>query len=404
MRGFREPLDLDWSPASNSLAILTLLENGRKAIWTVRPDGSQQRKVIEGDGLASPRWSPAGDAIYFLRSSQGGTQDLLKVAVNPKTWHANDPASMLVSGLQAGDYFTVSADGMRLAYSRSQVYSNLWLCQFQGPANGKEPGKRPQTAPLTKGTSRFDMPSISPDGKWIAYSTQGHIFKMPIEGGTPTQVTVWHGADVNPAWSPDGTRIAFGSDEDGVLRVWIINADGGQWREYGKTQLSRPDNDEFGMITWSPGRHILYERPGNQEFNFLDPETEEEKPLLEKAAGWLFCPKYSPDYRKVAVFRNRHAQHAVWVISLVDNSETFLHDGMCYPAGWSPDGSSVYAYCGSDMLSIPAGGGIPHTVFTAPGDIASASVSADGNKFVYSVVETKSDVWIMDNFDPAYRK
>jgi hypothetical protein len=55
-------------------------------------------------------------------------------------------------------------------------------------------------------------------------------------------------------------------------------------------------------------------------------------------------------------------------------------------------------------MSIPAAGGPRHTVFTAPEDIASASVSPDGKKFVYSVSETKSDVWIVDNFDPAYRK
>ncbi|MGC9950957.1 MAG: hypothetical protein ABSF64_31715 [Bryobacteraceae bacterium] len=56
------------------------------------------------------------------------------------------------------------------------------------------------------------------------------------------------------------------------------------------------------------------------------------------------------------------------------------------------------------MLSVPAGGGVPHTVFTAPDHIASADVSPDGKKFVYSASETKSDVWIVDDFDPAYRK
>ena len=47
---------------------------------------------------------------------------------------------------------------------------------------------------------------------------------------------------------------------------------------------------------------------------------------------------------------------------------------------------------------------MPHTIITTPEDIVSASVSADGKKSVYSVAETKSDVWIVDNFDPAYRK
>jgi Tol biopolymer transport system component len=104
------------------------------------------------------------------------------------------------------------------------------------------------------------------------------------------------------------------------------------------------------------------------------------------------------------VLWNRLPQRGLWTISLVDRSETLLHAGECRPAGWSPDGRSVYAYCGSDMLSVPAGGGVPHTVFTAPDHIASADVSPDGKKFVYSASETKSDVWIVDDFDPAYRK
>jgi serine/threonine protein kinase/Tol biopolymer transport system component len=404
LSGFRWSWDLDWSPASNFLAILTILNNGRAAIWTVHLDGSQQRKVIEEDELASPRWSPTGDGIYFLRTSQGHTQDLMKVAINPKSGQAKEPASVLWSGLQTGGYFTVSADGTRLAYLRSQHYSNLWLAQFQSPDNGKELGKGLQTKPLTTGTSRFDAPSISPDGKWIAYVTEGHIYKLLTEGGTPVQLTYSNAADISPAWSPDGERIAYGSDEGGSRKVWTVDADGANRRQFAKTQLS-------GAITWSPGRDILYEKMGNRNIDILNPETAEEKPLVQnESAGWLFTPKYSPDRKKVVVFWNRPQQLGIWAISLIDNSQTYLYDSRgsdCRPAGWSPDGRSIYMYLNHNMFSVPvspAGSGAPHTVFTMPEDIGQASVSADGKKFVLSVHETKSDVWVADNFDPAYRK
>jgi eukaryotic-like serine/threonine-protein kinase len=407
LNGFRWAWDVDWSPASNFLAILTILENGRRAIWTVRPDGSQQREVIEEDELASPRWSPAGDGIYFLHTSQGRqgqTQDLLKVAIDPKSGQAKEPASVLLSGLQIGGYFTVSADGTRLAYSRSQRYSNLWLAQFQGPNNGRELGKGLQTMPLTRGTSRFDSPAISPNGKWIAFVTEGHIYKMPMEGGTPIQLTFSNAADISPAWSPDGERIAFGSDEGGSPKVWTVDADGANRRQFAKTQLG-------GGITWSPGHDILYEKMGNRNIHILDPETAEEKPLVQnESAGRLFTPKYSPDGKKVAVFWNRRSQRGLWIMSLIDNSETLLYECQgsgCRPAGWSTDGRSIYVYLGNNMLSIsvsPAGSSAPHTVFTIPEDIGHASVSADGRKFVLSVHETKSDVWIVENFDSAYRK
>jgi eukaryotic-like serine/threonine-protein kinase len=407
--GFLELNDLDWSPA-NFLAVLTKLGNGRDAIWTVHPDGSQQRKVIEEHGLNSPRWSAAGDAIYFLHTSQGQTQELLKVAINAKSGQAKDSASVLLSGLQTGGYFTVSTDGTRLAYSRSQDYSNLWLAQFQSPDDGKQSGKEMQTRPLTRGTSRFDSPSFSPDGKWIAFVTEEHIYKMPTQGGTPVQLTFSNATEFSPAWSPDGKRIAFGSNEGGSRKVWIVDTDGANRRQFAKTQLSE-DIDRPGAITWSPDRHILYQKPGNHNFNILDPETGEEKPLVQnESLGWIYTPKYSPDGKKVAVFWDRLPQRGVWVISLIDNSDIFLHGSYWFPAGWSPDGGLIYAYdeyAGDKMLSIPvgpAGRGAPHTVFTMPENITDASVSADGKKLVFSVAETKSDVWVVDNFDPAYRK
>jgi Tol biopolymer transport system component len=142
--------------------------------------------------------------------------------------------------------------------------------------------------------------------------------------------------------------------------------------------------------------------------NILDPATGDEEPLVRNESGYPFNPAYSPNGKKIAVYWNRVPRAGLWVISLVDNSETLLRAGRrARPAGWSPDGSSLYAYAGTDMLSIPvepSGRDAPHTILTAPGDIASASVSADGKKLVYSAAEKKSDVWVVNKFDPANRK
>jgi serine/threonine protein kinase len=399
--GFRWLLGLDWSPASNFVAVLTELENGRRAIWTVRPDGSRQRKIVEEDKLASPRWSAAGDAIYFLRTSQSDTLDLLKIAIDPTSGEAKQPTAALWTGLQTGDYFTVSADGTRLAYSRSQRYSNLRMAQLQGQDKSKDP----QTAPLTVGTSRFDSPSISPDGKWVACLNAGHIYKMPIDGGSSVQLTFSNGIDFSPAWSPDGKRIAFGSNDGGAYKVWIVDSDGANRQRFSSTHLGEETDAE---VAWSPGSHILYQRPGNGNFNIFDPVTGEEKPLAQsESAGWLFSPVYSPDGKKVAVYWNREVNGGIWLISLVNNSESYFAPRGCRPAGWTPDGRSIYAYCGNVVRWIPvsaAAADDTRIVLTVSGEIAGASVSPDGKKFVYSMAETKSDVWIVDNFDPAYRK
>jgi eukaryotic-like serine/threonine-protein kinase len=403
LSGFRWLLGLDWSPTSNFLAVLTKLENGRCAIWTVHPDGSQQRKLIEDDDLASPRWSAAGDGMYFLRTSRGHTQDLLKLAINPESGQAKGPSLALWTGLQAGDYFTLSADGTRLAYSRSQTYSNLRSAKLQSPNTGT--GKGPQPTALTRGTSTFEAPSISPDGRWIAYVSDAHIYKMPIEGGTPIQLTFSNATEFSPAWSPDGKRIAFSSNEGGSHKVWVVDADGANRRQFAMTKTSE---DSDAQIAWSPGRHILYQRPGNRNFNILDPETGAERPLVRnESVGWLFSPAYSPDGKKVAVDWARETHAGVWVISLIDGSQTFLAPRACNPAGWTPDGGSIYAYCGNFVRLIHVGNAAvdaPPIVLTVPEEIAGASVSPDGKSFVYSAAESKSDVWIVDNFDPAYRK
>jgi Tol biopolymer transport system component len=225
---------------------------------------------------------------------------------------------------------------------------------------------------------------------------------MMIEGGTPIQLTFSNSTEFSPAWSPDGKRIAFGSNEGGSRKVWIIDADGGDRRQFARTQVD--DWDDFN-VTWSPGRQILYQPPGERNINVLDPETGEQRPLLRNdSVGRQVAPTYSPDGEKVAVFAGRPP--GLSVISMVDNSET-SYERLCNPVGWSPDGRSIYASIGNKMLSIPvnpSGRSAPRTIFTAPGDIGAASVSSDGRKFVLRVMEAKSDVWVVENFDPAYRR
>lgn len=69
--------------------------------------------------------------------------------------------------------------------------------------------------------------ALSPDGSTIAFTYKGDIFTVPAVGGTARQLTVDRGYDTAPAWSPDGTQIAFTSDRAGSADVFVMPAKGG---------------------------------------------------------------------------------------------------------------------------------------------------------------------------------
>jgi len=73
-------------------------------------------------------------------------------------------------------------------------------------------------------------PSISPDGKTIAFTYKGDLYKVPSNGGTAVQLTQHDAHDFMPVWSHDGNTIAFASDRFGNFDIFTIPANGGEAR------------------------------------------------------------------------------------------------------------------------------------------------------------------------------
>lgn len=69
--------------------------------------------------------------------------------------------------------------------------------------------------------------AISPDGNQIAFCYKGDIYKVPVTGGRAMQITTHPGYDTRPVWSPDSKSIAFASDREGSLDVYLVSAEGG---------------------------------------------------------------------------------------------------------------------------------------------------------------------------------
>ncbi|HEV8496436.1 MAG TPA: hypothetical protein VGQ56_06230, partial [Gemmatimonadaceae bacterium] len=84
----------------------------------------------------------------------------------------------------------------------------------------------PSTSP--NGASWMRYPAISPDGKTIAFTFKGDIYKVPATGGAATPLTTHTANDYAPVWSHDGKQIAFASDRYGNYDIYVISADGGE--------------------------------------------------------------------------------------------------------------------------------------------------------------------------------
>jgi serine/threonine protein kinase len=395
--------DVDWSPVSD-LLVCHLLEGHNSRIVTVSVDQSRQHTILEDSvGIASPRWSPDGDAIYYLRA-EGETVDLMKIGVSAATGRPRGDPAVVQTGLQAGDFFGISKDNRRLLYTRVQSYSNLWSVT----RIGEGPGDGVESEQLTTGTLEKEDARISPDGLTVAvnvgHAAKKNIFLMPIAGGPLKQLT-FSGLGVGGlAWSPDGKEIVFGALDGGKNRVWRVNSSGGTPRVFAGTVMS------YG-ISWAPGPEILYHVPGNRNFHFLEPDTEAERALVANdSIGWMFDPIYSPDGTRIAVDWNRYPDPGIWVISLEDSSQTFVASEEFQLIEWSSDGNWIYAgkeneeWEVAEIVLIPGDGGEPRPFMKLPFDqVSDVTMTPDGEHIICDVYEYQTDVWLMENFDPEVR-
>lgn len=113
-------------------------------------------------------------------------------------------------------------------------------------------------------------PSISPDGKYIAFTYQGDIYKVSSEGGKAERLTTNSAYDYKPVWSPDGKQIAFASDRNRMgMNLYIMNSEGGEAR-----LLSKHTTNKVPYSFTPDGKYLLFKAHIQDDAkNALHPEA-----------------------------------------------------------------------------------------------------------------------------------
>jgi tricorn protease len=96
-------------------------------------------------------------------------------------------------------------------------------------------------------------PALSPDGKSIAFSFEGHLFVVAASGGIAQPITTGPAHDTEPVWSPDSKLIAFASDRYGHYDVFLASVEGGPTR-----RLTSYSTDEVPTDFTPDGKYVVF--------------------------------------------------------------------------------------------------------------------------------------------------
>lgn len=234
-------------------------------------------------------------------------------------------------------------------------------------------------------------PAWSPDGLRLAFSMQGDIWVVPAEGGEAVAVTEGPWYYFQPSWSPDGQRIAFAVDTGGNLDIGVVGVDG--------TGLVRLTEDEAVDIepVWSRnGQALFFVSSRTRGFDIfrLHVADGDVSPVVT-AGGDQIQPAVSPDGSRLAYVspvRGRLGTGGIWTrrLDVPDAEPTLVHyeesEYRMRPQ-WTSDGTAfLYGtdeMGSNDIAIVPATGGNPVVVTSDPMGEFSPAVAPDGGSFAF---------------------
>ncbi len=187
-----------WSPDGSRIAYVAGTE-GNHDLWVMNADGTDAHRITDTpDDDVTVTWSPRGDALAFVRTDAAGGSVIEVVGADGANPHpVSDP--------------TVPADAPTWSPGGTRILFTAYL-------DGADP--------FTLGQGNAEVISVASDGSGLHNLTND---------------PAWQGY---PAWSPDGTRIAYSTNDGTQFNLMVANADGSGARELpGPTSASGTAND-----------------------------------------------------------------------------------------------------------------------------------------------------------------
>jgi WD40-like Beta Propeller Repeat len=248
------------SPDGRRLAV-SMLQDGEEKLWVY--DLSREtwtRLTSDAVPESLPTWTPDGDFLAF-RSG------------NTLAWARSDGSGSVerLPGVSANaGPWSFSADGKWLAFWPLQPGSDLWIAPVERTPGSMRLG-HPQ--PLLQQAGSKGAPAISPDNRWVAYTSSEsgrfEIYVMPFSPQTKTAGRKWtvsNGGGTGPIWSHNGRELFYaGFDRRIEVAAYTVEGDSFVAEKPRVWSNTRQAMDTFPAIDVAPdGKRVLALFPANE--------------------------------------------------------------------------------------------------------------------------------------------
>ena len=245
---------------------------------------------------SSPRWSPDGTRLVFT-SDRDGTTDIYTMRAD------GSDVRRVTANADSESSPSYTADGARILFTAAAVAAGGTGTAVELFVVDTAPGAAPLRLTTSAASVTNRRPRISPDGSRIALwrndAGYGHVYLVPATGGAPTRLTSsTNVSEYDPAWSPDGSQVAYATDVDDSPpgEIVRVNVDGTL------PTVVRPSGVEGYLqhLDWAggDGRMLLVEMEtpfvGSARTLKVMPATGGSATLTSAGAEWAIAPAWRP--------------------------------------------------------------------------------------------------------------